>query len=82
MSKKLSPDVASSVVNFRLSDDELAKVDRLADKAGLTRSQYIRNLIATGVEEVEVMEKFGIIRAVITIRDIAEWMGDKSKKYC
>lgn len=79
MTKKPS-ETPTTVVNFRLSDEELAKVDRLAAKGGLTRSQFLRNLIVAGVEEVEMLESVGLVRAVITIRDVIGWMGDKAKK--
>ena len=76
----MAKETAEQVVNFRLSVEDVARADRLAEKAGISRSQFLRNLINTGLDEVEIMEKVGIIRAAITLRDIVEWMGDKSKK--
>ena len=75
----MAKEIAEQVVNFRLSSDDVARADRLAEKAGLSRSQFLRNLINTGLDEVEVMEKVGLVRAVITLRDVIGWMGDKAK---
>jgi predicted DNA-binding protein len=77
--KAMAKEIAEQVVNFRLSSDDVARADRLAEKAGLSRSQFLRNLINTGLDEVEVMEKVGLVRAVITLRDVIGWMGDKAK---
>jgi predicted DNA-binding protein len=71
---------AEQVVNFRLSSADVARADRLAARTGISRSQFLRNVINIGLDEVEAMEKVGIIRAAITIRDIVGWMGDKAKK--
>lgn len=73
---KLNPETLQTV-NFRISEDELATVDRLALKAGITRSQFLRNLVTVGLEEATTFEKFGILRASITIRDILDWMKNK-----
>lgn len=80
MSKTQNADTPTTPVNFRLSDDELARVDRLAAKGGITRAQFMRNLVVTGVEEVEMMESVGLVRAALTLRDVIGWMGDKAKK--
>lgn len=80
MSKEISPEAPTTVVNFRLSVDELAKIDRLAARGGVSRAHFMRNLVVTGVEEVEALESLGLVRAVITVRDIIGWMGDKAKK--
>lgn len=67
-------------INFRITADELARLDRLADKYGISRSQYLRNIVVLSIEEDETFEKFGIVRAAITVRDILYWIDDKRKK--
>jgi len=64
-------------VQFRMSPEEIARIDRLAEKGGLTRSQFLRNLVVVGLEETETMEKLGLVRATITVRDICYWMSMK-----
>jgi len=65
---------------FRMTPSEIDRLDRLADKIGLTRSQFLRNLVLQGLEETEVFEKAGLVRAAITVRDIYRWMADKGVK--
>ena len=60
-----------------MTPSEIARLDRIAEKGGLTRSQFLRNLIIVGLEETELFEKFGLVRAVITVRDICGWMSMK-----
>ena len=79
MSKTTLHDEALVTVNFRISEEELAEVDRIALKIGRTRSQMIRNLVTIGLEETEIFEKVGMVRAAITVRDILNWMKDKSQ---
>ena len=74
MNKKIEQEVQQNVV-FRMTPTEIERLDRLADKLGITRSQFIRNLIVVGLEETETFEKFGLVRATITVRDICSWMG-------
>ena len=80
MAKPLNPETPTTVLNFRLSNDEIARLDRLAARTGITRAHFLRNIVVTGLEEFEIMEYLGNVRAAITIRDIVGWMGDKAKK--
>ena len=76
MARKKQDETLQNIV-FRLTPSEIERLDRLAKKADLTRSQFLRNLITVGLEEVEMLEKFGIIRTSLTIRDICSWMSNK-----
>jgi len=67
-------------VVFRMTPSEIERLDRLADKLGHTRSHFLRNLVVTGLEEAEMFERVGIVRAAITVRDIYRWMADKGVK--
>lgn len=67
-------------VVFRMAPSEIARVNRLAEKLGLTRSQCLRNLAVVGLEEAELFERVGIIRTAITMRDICGWMSSKVAK--
>lgn len=77
---KKRADEAQVNVVFRMTPTEIEELDRFADKMGLTRSQLIRNLVTVGMEEVEIFEKMGMARAVITVRDISDWMLTKVSK--
>jgi hypothetical protein len=76
MARKKTDETLQNVV-FRLTPSEIDRLDRLAEKADLTRSQFLRNIITVGLEEVELLEKFGIMRTSLTIRDICSWMSNK-----
>ncbi|MDY0262977.1 hypothetical protein [Syntrophotalea acetylenica] len=76
MTKKSEQENLQNVV-FRMTPSEIDRVDKFAEKIGSTRSQCIRNLIIVGLEEAEIFEKFGLIRAGITVRDICGWMSEK-----
>ncbi len=76
MARKKQDETLQNVV-FRMTPSEIERLDRLAEKADLTRSQFLRNIILVGLDEVELLEKFGIMRSAITIRDICSWMSNK-----
>ena len=76
MARKKQDELLQNVV-FRMTPSEIERLDRIADKAGLTRSRFLRNLILVGLEETEMFEKFGLVRATITVRDICSWMSNK-----
>jgi len=67
-------------VQFRMSPDEIERLDRMAERLGHTRSHFLRNLVVVGLEETEMLERFGIVRASITVRDICSWMSHKVSK--
>jgi hypothetical protein len=54
-------------------ESALDRVDRLASKADITRSNLIRNLTLIGVEYLEASEKVGIFQMSLIMRDFAEW---------
>jgi len=76
MTQKKDKENLQNVV-FRMTPSEIERLDRMAEKIGRTRSQFLRNLIIVGLEETETFEKFGLVRAVITVRDICGWMSMK-----
>lgn len=61
MKHKIAISVDSSLIE---------KVDKLAKKLGLSRSQFIENLIAVGLEDAELFEKFKVLSIVTRIRDL------------
>lgn len=69
------------IVNFRMTPEEIERMDRLADKLGKTRSQYLRSSILLGIEEDEAFEKVGLLRAALTVKKIYDWMGSTAKSF-
>lgn len=48
------------------------KLDKLAGKLDLTRSQLARNLLEMGYEDAMILEKIGIVPAVQLFRKLKE----------
>jgi metal-responsive CopG/Arc/MetJ family transcriptional regulator len=61
---------AKKQYNVQLEDDVVARIDRLAEKLDLNRSQIMRNMLLIGLDEAEVIDKAGIFSAVIFSRDL------------
>jgi predicted DNA-binding protein len=75
MAKKNEENLQNFMV--RLSPSTIARIDRYADMASLTRSQFVRNLIEEGLDETDMFDRVGLVRAAITVRDICRWMIDR-----
>ena len=56
--------------NVQLEDDVIERIDELAVKLDLNRSQLLRNFILSGLEDAEVLDATGIFKAVIFSRDL------------
>lgn len=65
------------IVNFRLTAAEIVQLDQIAEKLDLTRSQLIRNMVTSGMEEFALFNKIGIVKAMLTVRDVMEMIGSK-----
>jgi len=50
----------------------LAKIDKLAERASLSRHHLTRNLINVGIEEMETLSKIGVITVSVWLRDFGE----------
>jgi hypothetical protein len=48
-----------------LKPSTVKEIDTLAEKFGLTRSQFMNNLMESALEDTKVMEKAGLFKAVI-----------------
>ncbi len=64
--------------------DFVARIDKLSEKAGLTRSKLVENLLEVAVDEMELMRSLGILSTAIVFRDLKEiikkWSEKESKK--
>ena len=52
-----------------LEPDIVKKIDILAKKAGLTRSNFMRNLLITGLDDAKLFDRFGLISLFAGGRD-------------
>lgn len=61
------------------ADKELtARLDKLAEKAGLTRSMLMKNMLEVSACQLEVMKTLGVLNTAVVFRDLKE----KAKKWC
>jgi len=62
----------------------VVRIDKLSEKAGLTRSKLVQNLLEVAVDEMELMQSLGILSTAIVFRDLKEtikkWSEKESKK--
>jgi hypothetical protein len=49
----------------QLEDSVIARIDKLAEKLNQPRSLVMRNLIMGGLKDMEILQKTGIIDAVV-----------------
>ena len=47
----------------QLTPEFIEKIDKMADKLGLSRSQLMRNLMESAYEDAVILEKFGLFSA-------------------
>jgi predicted DNA-binding protein len=47
----------------QLEDEFVDKLDKMADKLGVSRSQLMRNLMESGYDDVVMLDKIGMIAA-------------------
>ena len=48
------------------------EIDRLAEKADLSRSQFMANLIEMGLDDAKMLDKLGFISAIKSGRKVIE----------
>lgn len=59
-------------IPIKLSEEFINRLDNLAEKAGLSRHQLMKNIILVGLEQTEALSKVGIIKLAVIIRDLPE----------
>ena len=55
---------SSKQYNVQLDDEEVVRLDRMAESLKLNRSQLMRNLITTGLDDLEMLQDTGVFKAV------------------
>lgn len=59
-------------------EDELwERLGKVAGNAKLKRNQLVRNLLTVGVEEMELLQKVGIMQTVMFVQDLKDRMGKR-----
>ena len=69
------PKTDKTTITLVLPQPVIDELGRLAQKAGLNRSQLMRNIIVSGVDELKTMEKVGLLQGAIYFRDLGDRIG-------
>lgn len=59
-------------ITFRVETEQLALIDKYAERMKLNRSQLIRNLLNTGLDDVKLLDKTGILSLALKGRDLLD----------
>ena len=73
---KKRPEEMAVKVSISLSRETLAKIDRIAAKARLSRSQLVSNLVDSGLDDALLCEAIGLVTLVGGIRALRELTSD------
>jgi len=56
--------------NVQFEDEVIERIDKLAEKFELNRSQILRNFILMGLEDAEILNKTGVLTVIKISREI------------
>lgn len=59
-------------VSVWLEPELIARMDKLVQKAEISRAKFIENILRMSVEELEVVDKLGIFKFSLILRDLRE----------
>jgi hypothetical protein len=63
-----------------VDEDVLNDLDLLAKKAGITRSKIVCNILEVATSELKALDKVGILRVTLFLRDLEEVIKKRLKK--
>ena len=55
----------------------MERIDKLAEKADITRSKLVTNMIEVSVETLEKSQKVGLLQLSLIMRDMEDWLLSK-----
>ena len=68
-------------IKISLTQEEMERIEKIAQKIGITKSRLARNLVLAGLEDAELLNKLGLFEAVKMIEKIREKaLGTKNLK--
>ncbi len=68
--EKVTPE--SRRITVWLSEDLIARADRLAQRGDLDRGKLLRNIIEVGIDSLEQSEKVGLLQFSLLMRDMRD----------
>jgi len=63
---------------LRVHQDTLDQLDKFANKMGLSRNQLMFNLITIGLEDLTMLNRLGILRVGVGIRNLIDMARDEN----
>lgn len=67
-------------ITFRLTSEELERLQKLADKYEIPRHRFIHNLLIVGLDTLEDLEKIGVVKAALLARTAQEFVKERIGK--
>ncbi len=62
-------------IKISLTEEEMKRIEEVAEKIGITKSRLARNLVLTSLEDAELFEKLGLFELAKRINRIKEKAG-------
>ena len=59
-------------IKISLTQEEMERIEKIAQKIGITKSRLARNLVLAGLEDAELLNKLGLFDIVKMIEKIRE----------
>jgi len=82
MEKQINEDY-STVLSLKISEDLMNELDAYAKKMKLNRSQLVRNLLTTGLQDLKFMKSTGLLTMALKGYDVFDLIRKslQDKKY-
>jgi metal-responsive CopG/Arc/MetJ family transcriptional regulator len=64
--------IKSKVLTVKITESELKKIDHYAGKMKISRSQLIRNLVMSGLMDMELMNRTGLLSMALKGYDLLD----------
>jgi predicted DNA-binding protein len=59
-------------IKISLTEEEMKRIEKIAEKIGITKSRLARNLVITSLEDVEILEKLGFFEIAKLLKKIKD----------
>lgn len=57
------------LLTIKLTDEEIAAIDKIANKINIPRTTLARNLLLTGLEDAKLLNRIGILKGLKKLDD-------------
>lgn len=72
MAQLIDVDEKDKMLTVRIEASKLKRIDKFAKRMKLTRAQVVRNLIDTGLDDLDLMQKSGLLALALKGRDLLQ----------